>query len=358
MSSAQQQQKSSSTMSSPPSPLVWFLLLDSATGEPYKGTTVSSVLRSSLVIPVVDQFRDAVQLKYDKPDYLKDIPSGALLVYKNKAAFDKRNAPADEGKEEPLEEDSLVDGLGRSKKEALIVVVPSPTSSPELDQVEQDIKALENSEKYKSLASKNRAWAIPKPTEQEEGEWQLLKEKLADLKRKEDCYQKAQVDPTQKPAISITRHQDYKHSKAVHSSRSYLTTIAVELEKLYVLEKAKPDEPATFGDILWNSRRIPQPAPKLPNLPELGRYFTKQEWTFLKDLNNTVNPALHSELDVGIDGKTREVVLPIQLSHFAATCKRIAKKAKVVNEVSDLIVKNEGSASGGSPDADEKLYRN
>ena len=75
-----------------------------------------------------------------------------------------------------------------------------------------------------------------------------------------------QVEPTQKPAISITRHQDYKHSKAVHSSRSYLTTIAVELEKLYALEKAKPNEPATFGDILWNSWRTPQPASKLPLL--------------------------------------------------------------------------------------------
>jgi hypothetical protein len=164
-----------------------------------------------------------------------------------------------------------------------------------------------------------------------------------------------QVEPTQKPAISITRHQDYKHSKAVHSSRSYLRTIAVELEKLYALEKAKPNEPPTFGDILWNSWRTPQPAPKLPNLPELGRYFTNQEWSFLEDLNNTVNPALHSELDVGIDGKTREVVLPIQLSHLAATCQRIGKKAKVVNEVSDLIVKNEGSVSGGSPNADKKL---
>ena len=123
--------------------------------------------------------------------------------------------------------------------------------------------------------------------------------------------------------------------------------IAVELEKLYVLEKAKPDEPATFGDILWNSWRTPQPAPKLPYLPEVGRFFTNQEWTFLEDLNNTVNPVLHSELDVGIDGKTREVVLPIQLSYLAATCQRIAKKAKVVNEVSDLIVKNEGSVSGG-----------
>ena len=41
----------------------------------------------------------------------------------------------------------------------------------------------------------------------------------------------AVVEPAENPAISITRYQDYKHSKAVHSSRSYLTTIAVELEK-------------------------------------------------------------------------------------------------------------------------------
>jgi hypothetical protein len=53
------------------------------------------------------------------------LQSSQLLVYKNKAAFDKRNAAIDEEKEEPLEEDSLIDGLGTSKKEALVVVVPS-----------------------------------------------------------------------------------------------------------------------------------------------------------------------------------------------------------------------------------------
>jgi len=101
-------------------PLIWFLLLDSATGLPYKGTTADYVsLPPGFVIA---QFRDAAHLKYDKPNYLKDIPSGALLVYKNKSSFDKRHS--DEGKEEPLEEDSLLDGLGKSKKEALIVVVP------------------------------------------------------------------------------------------------------------------------------------------------------------------------------------------------------------------------------------------
>jgi hypothetical protein len=115
-------------MSSSP-PLVWYLLLDSASGEPYKNTSVSSVVRSSLVVPVVDQFRKAVHLEYDKPKYLQDTPPSALLVYKNKAAFDKRNAAVDEGKEEPLKSSCLLDGLGITEEDALIVVVPSSRSS-------------------------------------------------------------------------------------------------------------------------------------------------------------------------------------------------------------------------------------
>ena len=112
-------QQQQSFLSSPPSPLVWFRLLDSATGQSYKGTTADYV--SLPPGSVVAQFRDAVQLKYDKPNYLKDIPSGALLVYKNKDAFDKRNY-ANQEKEDSLKEVALLDGLGKSTKEALIVV--------------------------------------------------------------------------------------------------------------------------------------------------------------------------------------------------------------------------------------------
>jgi hypothetical protein len=107
------------SMSSPPS-LVWFLLLDSTTGKPYSDTSASSVLRSSLAIPVIDQLRDAVLLKY--PNKLSSVDAPELLVYKNKSAFV-------DGKEDPLEEDSFISGLGASKKEALIVVVPSSKSS-------------------------------------------------------------------------------------------------------------------------------------------------------------------------------------------------------------------------------------
>ena len=107
------------------SPLVWFLLLDSTTCRPYKGTTADAILRSSLFVPVVDKFRQAVKKKdkdYGKAALLNQINSSQLLVYKNKAAFDKRYDV--DGKEEPLKEDALLDGLGNTEEEALIITIP------------------------------------------------------------------------------------------------------------------------------------------------------------------------------------------------------------------------------------------
>jgi hypothetical protein len=106
-----------------PPPLVWFLLLDSATGQPYKETraTKVSVDSSADVADIVE----AVKKKFKEEDstILTGIASCQLVVYKNKATLAKRHA--DDGKVEVLEEDSIIDGLGTSKKEALIVIVPS-----------------------------------------------------------------------------------------------------------------------------------------------------------------------------------------------------------------------------------------
>jgi len=116
-------QQQSSSMSSPPSPLVWFQLLDSATGEPYKKTTADYVSLPSTA--VIAQFRDAVIEKFDKQksSVLTGFASSQLDVYKNKATIDERNA--DEGKEEPLKSSRSLDGLGTTEEEALIVIVPS-----------------------------------------------------------------------------------------------------------------------------------------------------------------------------------------------------------------------------------------
>ena len=109
------------------SPLVWFQLLDSATGEPYKGTTAEKVAVSSTAD--VADFREAVIEKFDKQksSLLTGFASSQLLVYKNKAAFDKRNSAADEGKKEPLKSSRLLDGLGKTEedKDMLVVAVPS-----------------------------------------------------------------------------------------------------------------------------------------------------------------------------------------------------------------------------------------
>jgi hypothetical protein len=145
------------------------------------------------------------------------------------------------------------------------------------------------------------------------------------------------VESVSRQAISSTRHQDYKHSKAIHSSRSYLTSIAVELEKLYELEKLKPNEPATFGDVLWNKKK--QPKPKADHLPELKNFFYEPEWKNLIILNDLVNPELHAILPTLLDGKSKEVILPIDIAHLGPSFQNIAKKANVVGSESHLIVK-------------------
>jgi hypothetical protein len=125
--------------------LVWFILYDPDTGLPYKGTSADATYleAGSLIV----QFRKAVKVEYDQPNYLKDIPAGALVVYKNKAAFDKRNSANDNEKvriffkiksqEEPLKVSSPLTGLGQSDEEALIVVVPSSILT--YDQIDSEI---------------------------------------------------------------------------------------------------------------------------------------------------------------------------------------------------------------------------
>ena len=86
MSNSDQEQEKLADASNP---LIWFHLYDYGSGLPFKGTTATSVSLPSTA--VIDQFRDAVRVKYDTPGYLHDIPSGKLLVFKNKDAFDKRD---------------------------------------------------------------------------------------------------------------------------------------------------------------------------------------------------------------------------------------------------------------------------
>jgi FtsZ-binding cell division protein ZapB len=59
------------------------------------------------------------------------------------------------------------------------------------NQVEQAIDAMVNSNEYKELKHKNRAAAVPAPTNQEKGKRKLLKERLASLEDQKKFWQEA-----------------------------------------------------------------------------------------------------------------------------------------------------------------------
>ena len=147
-----------------------------------------------------------------------------------------------------------------------------------------------------------------------------------------------QVQP---PQISSSRRQDYKHSKAVYSSRSYLTSIAVQLGELYVIEKVeeRKNDPATFADILYNKSR--NPTPIHPHTTPLFQMLSKYQWKILYHLNEMVNGHLHLELEE-VNGQ-KQVVLPMEFNHLSNQIKEIAKITNVVCDESNLIVKNEGN---------------
>jgi len=201
----------------------------------------------------------------------------------------------------------------------LIVVVPSSTSSPELVQVEQEIKALENSEEYKTLANKNRTWAVPKPTEQEKGEWQLLKEKLAALKKKEDFYQNAILSTN---AHSVKRsdktRKGYKNDTAIKDERLLLSSIARKIWEKFHFD-CEFDHSPTFGDLkraagFSYNKDVHDYFKKRANRQvqedEIKESLTEEEWIWLMGLNQRVNQLLHDSLITNQDGSLRLVLEP------------------------------------------------
>ena len=75
----------------------WFLLVDSETGELNKGVTAASVFL--LLDADIDDFQGAVHLK--NSCILTGIDASQLVVYMNKAAFNRRNSAAGEETEQP-----------------------------------------------------------------------------------------------------------------------------------------------------------------------------------------------------------------------------------------------------------------
>ncbi|KAL7519641.1 hypothetical protein ACHAWX_004400 [Stephanocyclus meneghinianus] len=104
--------------SSTPSPPVWFLLFDAATGQQYEGTNSESV--SLPPGSAIAEFRASARLRHSNK--LARIAPSQLLVYRNQAAFQNRNA--EDGNDRPLDPAQSIGALG-SENDMLVVVVPS-----------------------------------------------------------------------------------------------------------------------------------------------------------------------------------------------------------------------------------------
>ena len=107
--------------------LVYYVLLDSATGEPYKNTSEDFITLSSGSL--VGHFRDTVLLK--NPKKLSSVDASDLIVYKNKRSFENRNAAVGDENEKPLKASFPLDGLGETDEDdkILVVVVPQLTQN-------------------------------------------------------------------------------------------------------------------------------------------------------------------------------------------------------------------------------------
>jgi hypothetical protein len=303
--------------SPPPPPRIWFRLYNSATGEPYKEANADKVAVSSHAD--VADFRDAVIEKFEKQksSVLSGFASFQLLVYKNKAAFDKRNATVDDGKEEPLKSSRSLDGLGTTEEEALIVVVPSLTSSPELIQLDRKIRELETSEEFKALADKNGVWAVPKATDQEKKEWQQLNEELAYLKRQRQDYVNLILSMN---AHSVKKsdkiRKGYKKDTAIKDERLLLSDVAIKMWERFSFTLQRYGKP-TFGDFQWAAGfkddadvrdYFRKKAKEEVKEDEIKESLTESEWIWLIGLNQRVNPLLHDRLITNQDGSLRLVL--------------------------------------------------
>jgi hypothetical protein len=237
------------------------------------------------------------------------------------------------------------------------------TDREKLEEVEQKISDLISSVEYKDLANNNRAWAQPKPTEQQKGEWNLLQEQLTQLKKKEEFWQNAILSSN----ASQAKKQDsvrkgYKKEAATKSERAMLSSIADHLYSKYVFE-TNYDDP-TFGDVMeatgFKSRKailhyfyLKKKSKEIEN-DELKDYFTEQEWIYLIDLNYAVNRELHSYLKREQDGTT--VVVLEEKFYDVKLVTKIMVKTGVVEDAEHLDVKMaESDSSTDSSLTDKKV---
>ncbi|KAJ1339360.1 hypothetical protein BSLG_006014 [Batrachochytrium salamandrivorans] len=93
-----------------------------------------------------------------------------------------------------------------------------------------------------------------------------------------------------------------------------------------VVEPVEVQVEAVEKPAIKSLRSKPEPKPQFKNrYKRLNDFYTTDEWNILEELNNAVNPKLHSVLPVLFDGHSKEVILPIEVSHLDQGIKELQK---------------------------------
>ena len=103
----------------------WFHLYDTETGQAFKNSRATKILITLPAAPVdLDDYVEAVMQKYKQEgsSILAGLSASQLSVYKNKDAFDKRNATV--GKVDPLNPSDLLNANLGQKDGPLVIAVP------------------------------------------------------------------------------------------------------------------------------------------------------------------------------------------------------------------------------------------
>ncbi|KAI3656503.1 hypothetical protein MP638_006688, partial [Amoeboaphelidium occidentale] len=165
-----------------------------------------------------------------------------------------------------------------------------------LDTIEQEIKAIESSDEYKALSRKNRAWAAPKPSEEEKGEWTLLKEKIDDLKKKEEFYQKA-----------ILSTNTYQVKKADSTRKKYKEDLAAMDERLFLSTITKRIKTG-FKNNFCVREYFRKRAAGMAEPDRIKDSNTEDEWIKMLEMSKYANHILQDEMVKKADGTYRLVL--------------------------------------------------
>ena len=226
-------------------------------------------------------------------------------------------------------------------------------SLEKLWELEKEIKKLEDSEEYKTLAYKNRAWTLPQPTEQEKGEWHLLNKKLDELKANRQDHVKIISSINSNSSAKKAEKFRKKHATAIKDERLLLADVASKLWEKFRFDCEHENMP-TFedlrrasgfkqaGDVRDYFRRKAKGEVKEDEIKES---FRKDVWIWLIGLDQRVNELLHDTLIENEDGSLRLVLEHDVYKNSAEVAKGLVHRLYGPEKKVDIIAASSDSST-------------